>query len=95
MAMASLPRASWWAASSRSATRWSAATLVVIVSGFRLRRRRRIQEYFDVFSDPHTSNAWLVVTTMVTAPRCLVEPLAMHAHFKKRPNASGGCDAER
>jgi len=48
-----------------------------------------IEEYFDTFSDPYTKNTWLVVTTMVTDPQYLIEPLIMHAHFKKLPDASG------
>ena len=48
-----------------------------------------IEEYFDTFSDPYTKNTWLVVTTMVTDPQYLIEPLVMHAHFKKLPDASG------
>ena len=48
-----------------------------------------LEEYFDTFSDPYTKNTWLVVTTMVTDPRYLIEPLIMHAHFKKLPDAAG------
>jgi len=48
-----------------------------------------LEEYFDVFSDPYTKNTWLVVTTVVTDPQYLVEPLIMHAHFKKLPDATG------
>lgn len=48
-----------------------------------------LDEYFDVFSDPYTKNTWLVLTTVVTDPQYLVEPLIMHAHFKKLPDASG------
>jgi hypothetical protein len=48
-----------------------------------------LEEYFDIFSDPYTKNTWLVVTTMVTDPRYLIEPLIMHAHFKKLPDATG------
>jgi hypothetical protein len=48
-----------------------------------------VEEYFDTFSDPYTKNTWLVVTTMVTDPQYLIEPLVMHAHFKKIPDASG------
>jgi len=48
-----------------------------------------LEEYFDTFSDPYTHNTWLVVTTVVTDPRYLIEPLMMHAHFKKIPDASG------
>ena len=49
----------------------------------------RVEEYFDRFSDPYTKNAWLVVTTVVSDPQYLIEPLIMHAHFKKLPDASG------
>jgi hypothetical protein len=48
-----------------------------------------LEEYFDTFADPYTHNTWLVVTTVVTDPRYLIEPLIMHAHFKKMPDASG------
>jgi len=48
-----------------------------------------VEEYFETFSDPYTKNTWLVVTTMVTDPQYLIEPLLMHAHFKKLPDASG------
>jgi len=48
-----------------------------------------LEEYFDVFSDPYTKNTWLVVTTVVTDPQYLAEPLIMHAHFKKLPDATG------
>jgi len=48
-----------------------------------------LEEYFDAFSDPYAHNTWLVVTTVVTDPRYLIEPLIMHAHFKKIPDASG------
>ena len=48
-----------------------------------------LEEYFDVFSDPYTKNTWLVLTTMVTDPQYLVEPLIMHAHLKKLPDAAG------
>lgn len=48
-----------------------------------------LEEYFDTFSDPYSRNTWLVVTTVVTDPRYLIEPLIMHAHFKKIPDASG------
>ena len=48
-----------------------------------------LEEYFDTFTDPYTKNTWLVVTTVVTDPRYLIEPLIMHAHFKKLPDASG------
>jgi len=48
-----------------------------------------VEEYFETFSDPYTKNTWLVLTTMVTDPQYLIEPLLMHAHFKKLPDASG------
>ena len=48
-----------------------------------------LEEYFDTFSDPYTRNTWLVVTTVVTDPQYLIEPLIMHAHFKKIPDGSG------
>jgi hypothetical protein len=48
-----------------------------------------VEEYFDTFSDPYSKNTWLVVTTMVSDPQYLIEPLLMHAHFKKLPDASG------
>jgi hypothetical protein len=48
-----------------------------------------LEEYFDTFSDPYTHNTWLAVTTVVTDPRYLIEPLIMHAHFKKIPDGSG------
>ena len=48
-----------------------------------------LEEYFDTFSDAYTKNTWLSVTTVVTDPQYLVEPLIMHAHFKKLPDATG------
>jgi hypothetical protein len=48
-----------------------------------------LEEYFDIFSDPYTKNTWLSVTTVVTDPQYLIEPLIIHAHFKKLPDASG------
>jgi hypothetical protein len=48
-----------------------------------------LEEYFDTFSDPYTQNTWLAVTTVVTDPRYLIEPLIMHAHFKKIPDVAG------
>jgi hypothetical protein len=48
-----------------------------------------LEEYFDRFSDPYTHNEWLSVTSVVTDPQYLVEPLIMHAHFKKIPDGSG------
>jgi hypothetical protein len=47
------------------------------------------EEYFDLFTDPYTHNTWLLVTTVVTDPQYLNEPLIMHSHFKKLPDASG------
>ena len=34
-------------------------------------------------------NTWLLVTTVVTDPQYLNEPLIMHSHFKKLPDGSG------
>ncbi len=48
-----------------------------------------LEEYFDVFADPYTRNTWLAVTTVVTDPQYLIEPLITHAHFKKLPDNSG------
>jgi hypothetical protein len=48
-----------------------------------------LEEYFDLFTDPYTKNTWLVLTQVVTDPQYLIEPLVMHAHFKKLPDASG------
>jgi len=48
-----------------------------------------VEEYFDTFSDPYTRNTWLAVTTVVTDPQYLIEPLIAHAHFKKIPDSSG------
>src|SRR5206468_2406642 len=48
-----------------------------------------LEEYFDTFSDSYTHNTWLTVTTVVTDPQYLIEPLITHAHFKKIPDASG------
>jgi hypothetical protein len=48
-----------------------------------------LEEYFDVFSDPYTKNTWIVLTQVVTDPQYLLEPLIMHAHFKKLPDAAG------
>jgi hypothetical protein len=48
-----------------------------------------LEEYFDRFSDPYTGNSWLAVTTVVTDPQYLIEPLITHAHFKKIPDSSG------
>jgi hypothetical protein len=48
-----------------------------------------LEEHFDLASDPYTKNTWLLVTAVVTDPQDLNEPLIMHAHFKKLPDASG------
>ena len=48
-----------------------------------------LEEYFDLFSDPYTKNTWVTLTQVVTDPQYLIEPLIMHAHFKKLPDASG------
>jgi len=48
-----------------------------------------LEEFFDVFTDPYSTNTWLSVTTVITDPQYLVEPLFTHVHFKKVPNASG------
>ena len=48
-----------------------------------------LEEYFDVFTDPYSKNTYLTLTTVVTDPRYLIEPLIMHAHFKKLADASG------
>jgi hypothetical protein len=48
-----------------------------------------LEEYFERFADPYTKNTWLAVTSVVTDPQYLVEPLIMHAHFKKLPDNTG------
>jgi hypothetical protein len=48
-----------------------------------------LEEYFDYFTDPYTHNNWLAVTSVVTDPQYLIEPLITHAHFKKIPDRSG------
>ena len=48
-----------------------------------------LEEYFNRFSDPYTHDTWLAVTTVVTDPQYLIEPLITHAHFKKIPDSSG------
>jgi hypothetical protein len=48
-----------------------------------------LEEYFELASDPYTKNTWLLVTTVVTDVQYLNEPLIMHSHFKKLPDASG------
>jgi hypothetical protein len=49
----------------------------------------KLEEDFDTFSDPYSSNTWLTVTAVVTDPQYLIEPLFTHAHFKKLPDNSG------
>jgi hypothetical protein len=48
-----------------------------------------VEDYFDTFADLYTKNTWLVVTTVINDPQYLIEPLVMHAHFKKLADASG------
>jgi len=48
-----------------------------------------LEEYFETFSDTYTHSTWLAVTTVVTDPQYLIEPLITHAHFKKIPDGSG------
>src|SRR3989449_2887964 len=48
-----------------------------------------VEEYFDRFSDPYTHNTWLSVTTVISDPQYLIEPLITHAHFKKISDSSG------
>jgi len=48
-----------------------------------------VEEYFDRFSDPYTHNTWLSVTTVISDPQYLIEPLITHAHFKKISDTSG------
>src|SRR5882724_1306518 len=40
-----------------------------------------LEEYFDVFTD--SGKTWLTVTTVVTDPQFLIEPLFTHVHFQK------------
>lgn len=47
----------------------------------------KLEEFYDTFTDPN--NTWLTVTTVVTDPQYLVEPLFTHAHFKKIADGSG------
>jgi hypothetical protein len=49
----------------------------------------KLEEFYDTFTDPYTNNTWLTVTTAITDPQYLVEPLFTHAHFKKVADASG------
>jgi hypothetical protein len=49
-----------------------------------------LEEFFDVFSDPYVGNTtWLTVTSVVTDPQYLIEPLFTHVHFKKLPGNAG------
>jgi len=48
-----------------------------------------LEEDFDAFSDPYGGDTWLTVTSVVTDPQYLIEPLFTHAHFKKIPDSSG------
>ncbi len=48
-----------------------------------------LEEDFDTFSDPYSGNTWLTVTSVVSDPQYLIEPLFTHAHFKKIPDSSG------
>jgi hypothetical protein len=48
-----------------------------------------LEEFYDTFTDPYSGNTWLTVTTVVSDPQYLVEPVFTHAHFKKIPDASG------
>jgi hypothetical protein len=48
-----------------------------------------LEEFYDTFTDPYTNSTWLTVTTVVTDPQYLIEPLFSHAHFKKVSDAGG------
>lgn len=48
-----------------------------------------LEEFYDTFADPYSNNNWLTVTTVVSDPQYLVEPLFTHAHFKKIADQSG------
>jgi hypothetical protein len=48
-----------------------------------------LEEFFDTFTDPYANNTWLAVTTVITDPLYLAEPLFTQVHFKKIPDASG------
>jgi hypothetical protein len=48
-----------------------------------------VEEFYDTFTDPYANDTWLTVTTVVTDPQYLVEPLFTHAHFKQVADASG------
>jgi len=49
----------------------------------------KLEEFYDTFTDPYTNSTWLTVTTVITDPQYLIEPLFTHAHFKKVADASG------
>ena len=49
----------------------------------------KLEEFYDTFTDPYTNNTWLTVTTVITDPQYLIEPLFTHAHFKKMGGAAG------
>jgi hypothetical protein len=49
----------------------------------------KLEEFYDTFTDPYTNNSWLTVATVITDPQYLIEPLFIHAHFKKIADASG------
>jgi len=49
----------------------------------------KVEEFYDTFTDPYSNNTWLTVTTVVTDPQYLVEPLFTHVHFKKIADANG------
>jgi hypothetical protein len=48
-----------------------------------------LEEDFDTFADAYTNNTWLTVTAIVNDRQYLIEPLFMHAHFKKLPDNAG------
>ena len=48
-----------------------------------------LEEYLETFADPYTHSNWLAVTSVVTDPQYLIEPLVTHAHFKKLLDSSG------
>ena len=50
----------------------------------------KLEEFFDVFSDPYDRNTWLTVTAVVTDPQYLIEPLFTNVHFKKISGNSAG-----
>lgn len=49
----------------------------------------KVEEFYDTFEDPYSKSRYLTVTTVVTDPEYLIEPLFTHAHFKKVQDASG------